>query len=1058
MIRYFAHHPTAANMLMVLFLALGLVSLPQLKRETFPDFAASQVQVQVPYPGATAEDIESAICRPLEDAITGIADLHEVRCEAREGMATAVAEMAEGADFARFLDDVKTEIDGIDNFPEDIETIVITQLGRMDRVVSIAITGPMADRDLKAYAEQMKDQLRARPGISQVAVQGFADSQLHIAVRRETLLAYGLSVDDVRRAVTDQGLDLPAGSIESRDREILIRFDDERQSVRALQDLVVVGAAAGGEVRLGELARVTDRFEDPEVRIEFDGRRAAVLQVTKTKQQDTLDVMAEVEAFLAEARATAPPGVRFQLTQNLSSIVEDRLTMLATNGLQGLVLVFLAMALFFRLRFAFWVAMGLPVAFLGALFFMGVLGLSVNMISMVALLIALGLLMDDAIVIAENIATKLAQGKDAMTAAVAGTAQVAPGVIASFLTTVAVFGPLAFLSGDIGKVLKVLPVVLILVLAVSLVEAFLILPRHLGHALSGHERDPPPRWRMRFEQGIDWLREQVVGRAVDGAMAGRYLFLGGVVALLIVTLAMMAAGVVKFRAFPDIEGDVMEARILLPQGTPLSRTQAVVAQITTALEQVNAEFTPGQPAGPDGEPAPLVQQVSVRYNTNPDAFEAGPHVATVSADLLTAERRAGSMQDYLNRWRALTGPVADVISLTFTEPTVGPGGRDLEIRLSGNDLDRLKAAAVALTDWLASYQGVQDMSDDLRPGKPEVALRLKDGATSLGVTAAMVARQVRDAFQGAQAREIQVGAGVHGETYEIEVGLADADRTSLRDLLDFRIQLPAGAQVPVSAVAELTESRGYARIQRIDGRRTITVYGQVDAESANAAEIVADTRERFIPELQARFPDVDFGFEGQARESRATGGSMLRGFGLGLLGVFLLLAFQFRSWLEPFAVMAAIPLALVGVVAGHLLMGLELSMPSIMGFVSLSGIVVNDSILLVEFLKIRVREGMSVPEAARRASRERFRAVLLTSVTTIAGLLPLLAERSLQAQVLIPLATSIVFGLLASTLLVLFVVPALFAVFDDLGWTSREKILAEEDSPTPARPGYLVSR
>ncbi|NBC14116.1 MAG: MMPL family transporter, partial [Gammaproteobacteria bacterium] len=727
-----------------------------------------------------------------------------------------------------------------------------------------------------------------------------------------------------------------------------------------------------------------------------------------------------------------------------------------TNGLQGLVLVFLAMALFFRLRFAFWVAMGLPVAFLGALFLMGVLGLSVNMISMVALLIALGLLMDDAIVIAENIATKLAQGKDAMAAAVTGTAQVAPGVIASFLTTVAVFGPLAFLSGDIGKVLKVLPMVLILVLAVSLVEAFLILPRHLGHALSGHERDTPPRWRMRFEQGIDWLRERAVGRAVDAAMAGRYLFLGGVVALLIVTLAMMAAGVVKFRAFPDIEGDVMEARILLPRGTPLARTEAVVAQITTALEQVNAEFTPEQPAGPDGEPAPLVQQVSVHYNTNPDAFEAGPHVATVSADLLTAERRAGRMQDYLNRWRALTGPVADVISLTFTEPTMGPGGRDLEIRLSGNDLDRLKAAAVALTDWLASYQGVQDMSDDLRPGKPEVTLRLKDGATSLGVTAAMVARQVRDAFQGAQAREIQVGAGVHGETYEIEVGLADADRMSLRDLLDFRIQLPNGAQVPVSAVAELTESRGYARIQRIDGRRTITVYGQVDAASANAAEIVADTRERFIPELEERFPDVDFGFEGQAREARATGGSMLRGFGLGLLGVFLLLAFQFRSWLEPLAVMAAIPLALVGVVAGHLLMGLELSMPSIMGFVSLSGIVVNDSILLVEFLKIRVREGMSVPEAARRASRERFRAVLLTSVTTIAGLLPLLAERSLQAQVLIPLATSIVFGLLASTLLVLFVVPALFAVFDDLGWTSREKILAEEDdSRRRTRVGYL---
>ena len=1039
MIHYFAHHPTAANLLMVLFLALGLFSLPQLQRETFPDFTPGEVQVLVPYPGAAAEDVEDAICRPIEDALDGIADLYEIRCEAREGSATAVAEMVEGADFARFLDDVKTEIDAIDRFPEDIETVIISQLGRTDRVVSIAITGPMADRDLKEFAEQVKDRLRRLPEVSQVEVSGFSDSQFRIVASREALLAYGLSVSDLARAVADQGLDLPAGSIETAEREILVRFGDQPRSVQQLEQLVVVGGPAGGEIRLGELAEVRDLFQDPEVRVEFDGRRAALLQVNKTKQQDTLDVMAAVEAFLADERARAPEGVRFSLTQNVSSIVEDRLTMLATNGLQGLLLVFLVMTLFFRLRFAFWVAMGLPVSFLGALFFMGVVGLSVNMISMVALLIALGLLMDDAIVIAENIATRLRAGADAMTAAVAGTREVAPGVIASFLTTVAVFGPLAFLSGDIGKVLKVLPMVLILVLAVSLIEAFLILPRHLGHALTGHEQDRQNRFRQRFEAGVDWMRERVVGCTVDRLVVWRYLFLGVVVALLLVTIGMLTAGLVKIRAFPDVEGDIIQARVLLPQGTPLARTESVVERIVSALEDLDDELAPLQP---DGER--LVQQVSVSYNSNPDAFETGTHVATVTADLLTAERRVGAMQDYINRWRELTGPVADVISLTFTEPTIGPAGRDIEIRLFGDDLNELKAAAVDLSGWLDDYAGVADITDDLRPGKPEVTLRLKGGATSLGVDAATIARQVRDAFQGVTAREVQVGR----EPYEIEVKLRETDRASLRDLMDFRIITAGGAQVPVSAVADIIESRGFARIQRVNGRRTITVYGQVDPDVANAAEIIADTRARFLSELRQRYPGVDFAFEGQARESAATGGSMLRGFGLGLLFVYLLLAFQFRSFLEPLAVMTAIPLALIGVVAGHLLLGLELSMPSIMGFVSLSGIVVNDSILLVEFLKLRVREGLDVPAAAMRASRERFRAVLLTSVTTIAGLLPLLAERSLQAQVLIPLATSIVFGLLASTLLILFVVPALFAVFADLGLTSQQKILAERDDLT----------
>jgi multidrug efflux pump subunit AcrB len=1032
MIRYFIHHPTAANLLMMALITIGLVSLPNLKRETLPDFSAHKVEVRVPYPGAAAADVEQAVCQRIEDALDGISDMDEISCEARESIAIAVAEMIEGGDFARFLDDVKTGVEAIDDFPEQTEPPVIQQLNRNDQVVAIAITGPMSERDLKTYAEGVRDRLRALPQVSQVELQGFSDHQLRVEVSRHALLAYGLSMTSLADIIARQSVDLPTGSIESRERELLLRFTDERRSVRELERLVVVGGGSGGEVRLGDIATITDLFEDEEERIEFNGRRAAQLMINKTKAEDALVVIDAVNAFLDEERRHAPPGVEYTLTQDHSSVVRDRLNMLLVNGWQGLILVFLTMWMFFRLRFAFWVAMGLPVAFLGGLFFMGLAGMSINMITMVALLIALGLLMDDAIVISENIASHLRQGKNAWNAAIDGVTQVLPGVRASFLTTVAVFGPLAFLAGDMGKVLQVLPVVLILVLSVSLIEAFLILPRHLAHALSHHEQDRTSRFRQRLEQRLDWLRDQVVGRAVDVSSRNRHLFIGTVLMLFLLTASMLAGGVVKFRAFPDIEGNVMQARVLLPQGTPLARTEAVAGRIVEALKQVDREFV--QPEGKT-----LLQAYNVRYNYNPDAFENGPHVVTISADLLTAEERVGSMDDYVDRWRQLSGDIPDVIALNFKEPVIGPGGLPIDIRLTGPDLDELKAASQALQGWLASYRGVMDLSDDLRPGKPEITLKLREGATTLNLDAATIANQLRDAFHGITASEVQAGE----ESYDIDLRLTPADRDSLGDLAGFRILTRAGDAVPLETVAEIREQRGYARIHRIDGLRTVTVQGDIDDRVANAAEIIADTERRFLPELRKRFPSIRVGQEGQAAESAATGRSMVRGFALGLFGVFLLLSFQFRSYLEPLAVMAAIPLAFIGVVWGHWLMGLDLSMPSIMGFISLSGIVVNDSILLVEFLKLRVRDGLEVSEAARQASRERFRAVLLTSVTTIAGLLPLLAERSLQAQILIPLAASIVFGLLASTLLVLFVVPALFTLFADIGLTSTEKIRRE---------------
>ena len=1042
MIKFFAEHPTAANLLMIFLVVIGVASLPGMKRETFPDFTPQEIEVRAAYPGASAEDIEDAICRRIEDAVDGIADVAEIRCQAMENAAIAVAKMAESGDFSRFLGEVKTEVEAIDDFPDLVEKPVIRQLGLVDNVVSIAVSGPMSTSHLKAYAEQLKERLQRKAGVSQVEILGFSEHQLQIRVSSEALRQYGVSVIDLANVIRAQNIDLPSGSVQTVERDFLVRFTDQRRTVGDLEQLIVIGASGStGELRLGDVATISDRFELDEDKYEYNGKRAALLRINKTKAQDTLDVMNVVATFVEREQQMAPPGVTFAVTQNISSIVSDRLQMLLRNGSQGLLLVLLVMWLFFRLRFAFWVSAGLPISFLGALFLMSVFGQSINMISMVALLIALGLLMDDAIVIAENIATHLHKGKSALNAAIDGTLQVMPGVLSSFLTSVAVFTPLAFLSGDIGKVLRVIPIVLITVLAVSLIEAFLILPHHLEHSLRGHENITPNRFRRRINDFIEWLRNEALGQVVDMVIHWRYVFLGFVFSLFLLTIGAIAGGHVKFLAFPEVEGDIIEARVLLPQGTPLWRTEAVVGQLIRALEAVNREFASQQPDG-----ASLIRDISVRFNQNMDAFESGAHVATVAADLLTAETRTGSVDDILARWRSHTGVLADVISISYKEPQIGPAGRAIELRLKGNDLGQLKSASLELQNWLAGYAGVLDLADDLRPGKPEIRLRLREGSLSFGVQASIIADQLRAGFFGTTVDEIQVGA----ESYEIDLRLQELDRSSIQDLLDFRIITADGDSVPLGSVVELEFNRGFARIHRIDRRRTVSVTGDVDVAIANAQQIVNDTIDNFVPELDRKYPEVDIGQQGQSAESAKTGSSMMTGFVMGLVGVFILLSFQFRSYIEPFAVMSVIPLAMVGVVWGHVVMGLDLSMPSMMGAVSLAGIVVNDSILLVEFLKLRAREGHEIPIAATMASRERFRAVLLTSLTTIAGLTPLLLEKSLQAQVLIPLATSIVFGLLSTTLLVLLVVPALFSVFSDFGWTSvqkeREKMAQTMDS------------
>ncbi|MCB1358389.1 MAG: efflux RND transporter permease subunit [Maritimibacter sp.] len=1023
MIRFFAGHPTIANLLMLIFLAAGLIAGPGLLRETFPRAAPSEVEVNVVYPGARAEDIETAICERIETALDAVTDLGTASCESREGLGRAVATMREGSDFRGFLAEVTAEVDAITDFPDRAERPSVRALGLTDFVASVAVTGPDHGPTLEAHAEELRTRMLRWGGIPMVDIRGFPTSEIRIDVAPAALRRFGVSIADVARAIGAESLDMPAGSLDGPDQSLLIRINEERRSPDALADIVVRASSGGGQVRLGEIAEITEGYADEAQAITLNGKPAAVLDVTKTRAEDSLETIDAINAFLDAARASAPPGVAYDVISDGATVIRERLSLVLVNGLQGLALVFAVLWLVFGVRFAFWVAMGLPVAFMGGVAIMAAAGLSLNLMTTIGLLIVIGLLMDDAIVISENIARLREAGRAPLDAAVEGASQVFGNVLASFATTAMIFGSLAFLKGDLGAVLRVVPAVMLFVLTVSLIEAFLILPHHLLHSLE-HKRQS--RVATRIEAGIGWLRD-ATGRLADRLIRARYAVVGLALAILFVAIAQIAGGTLKFTAFPEIDGDTIEARVLLPQGTPQERTDAVVASIVAGLDRVNARLAPDQPEGAD-----LVRSVTVFNGVNRDAFESGAHVATVSVDLLPSSLRTLRPDPIMAAWRDEVGALPDVVALKYAESTIGPAGIALDMRLKGDDLDTLKSAATELTGWLASYDGVTSVMDDLRPGKRELRITLKDTAGPMGVTAAMVADQLRAAYQGSTISEIQSG----GQAIEVTARLDPTAAADLRTFDEFAVTRTDGTTIPLSVVAAVETGRGVARINREDGRRTVTVQGTIDTGVANANAIVSDTLARFVPELRARYPDLILDVEGQRAEAATTQVSMMKGFVIGLFGVFALLSFQFRSYVEPIVVMLVIPLALAGAIFGHMLMGLDFSMPSLLGYVALAGVVVNNSILLVEFIKHEHGDAESVAEAASQAVRARFRAMLLTTTTTLAGLIPILTETSLQAQILVPLVASLVFGLVAASLVVILVLPAVYAILDDFGLTT----------------------
>ena len=1011
---------------MLVLCAAGLLTLPLLQRETLPDVSKVTVQVQVVYPGASPEEVYDEVVDPLSEALEGVVNLNELRSEARDSLGLIYAEMQDSGDAPVFQAEVEAAVNSVIDLPSLSERPIVRRTDLTQPGLVVAVAAPMPELRLKEYLEALKEQLLHLDEISSVDVAGFSQTLIRVEVDRERLRHYGISASELVRRVSSQSRSTPLGEVQSNGRLLRLRLKEERRDIAGLEELVVVERPDGSSVKLMELATIRTVLEEPHDRVELNGQRGGLLVIRKTRSEDIIKIQRATKAFM-KAEMERRPQTEMLLVRDGGDIVQQRLSLLARNAFQGLILVFIALWVFFDTRLSFWVAMSLPVSFLGAFAVVPFTGLTINMLTSTGLLLALGLLMDDGIVIAESINDRRKAGMSSVDAAVEGTRAVGAGVFSSFITTLCVLGPLAFISGDIGKILRVLPLMLILVVAVSLVEAFWILPNHLAHAL----HQPRDRgWRRHVDRLVDLFQDRVLIPVVGFLVKFRYISAGTAVGVFLATLSLIAGGKVGVDVFPALEGDIVVARIQMAPETPLARTTEAVEHVHRALLATEEETSPNRD---------LIRYLYVEYGKNPDANDTGEHLATLTARLYPAGERDVRLARFFETWRKHVGLLPDAVQVTLREPNLGPGGRDLEFRLEGVGLEELLQASREVVNYMDQFDGVSNMSTDIRRGQRRLELTQKAGALGSGLDGNALSDQLRTSFQGQQAYQFQL----RGIQNEVEVRFSEPSRTGT-ELDRFQAILNNGGSAPLESFVTQKMGQGWSRIPSIDGRLTVTVAGDLDDQKVTSRPLIAALQDNLLPELQERHPGLKLRLAGRAEDGQKTAKSMARAGLVGLLGVFFLLSYQFRSYFEPLVVMVAIPFSLVGVIWGHYLFGLSITLPSVMGFLSLGGVVVNDSILLVLYLKELRANGVEAREATLQASRRRFLPIFLTTITTIAGLSPLLFETSLQAQILIPLANAVCFGLMSATLLIVLAVPCLYNICDDFGLTQSVAGISEE--------------
>ena len=1007
-IAWMVRHRVAPNVLMAFLVGGGILGALFIKKEVFPEYELDLVTVRVSYPGASPEEVEQGIILSVEEAVRGLEGVKEVTSRAGEGGGSVTIEIAAGEDRQRIYQDIQQQVDRIRTFPEDIERPVVSLLASRRQVLSLQVYGKTTEWALRDVAEQVRDRLLQTGRVTVVELDGVRPYEVRIEVREAALRAHGLTLDRIARAIDASSVELPGGGVKTEGGEILLRFAERKDWARQFADIPVLASAGGSVLRLGDIADVRDTFEERDYEETFDGMPTVEIEVFRVGDETPTGVSDAVRAALAEMEPDLPEGVHTAVRYDSAQMYRERLHLLTTDGLAGMVLVLLCLGLFLELRLAMWVSSGIVISFAGALLLLTGTDVSLNMITMFAFIIALGIVVDDAIVIGENIYELRERGVAPEDAAIAGTRDVAVPIGFSILTNIVSFLPLLLLPGSMGKIWSVIPIVVGLVFVVSWVESIFILPSHLAHVSSGS------RTRLggvlhRAQQAFSrlFLRavERFYGPVVRATLRWRYLTVAGAASLLLLVLAYALSGRMGFVLMPEVESDRAEVVAFLPYGSPVAKAREVRDRLEAAARRVAAEH--------GGEA--LCQGIYSSIDDNE---------VEIDVYLTPPEVRPLSTTEFARLWREAAGTIPGTESQRYDYGGGGPGGgAGVTAELSHRDVRVLDRAGAALAERLSEFPAVKDIDDGYVPGKPQLDFVLTEEGRSLGLTPADVARQVRNAFFGAEAVRQQRGRN----EIKVMVRRPEAERVSEYDIERLLIRAPSGRDVPLREIAEVRRGRAYTEIERRAGRRKVTVSANVEPAS-ETNRILASLKDEILPSLARDFPGLTWGFEGRQREMRDALDVMNLGFIAALGAIYVLLAIPFASYVQPLIVMTAVPFGIVGAVLGHLVMGYDLSVISLFGIIALAGVVVKDSLVLVDYANRRRREGMPPQEAIAAACVRRFRPILLTTLTTFVGLAPMIFETSRQARFMIPMAISLAYGILFATAITLILVPALYVI------------------------------
>ncbi len=1043
LVEWFARNGVAANLLAAVLIIGGVMNIFTLKQEVFPEFSSDMITISVPYRGAAPEEVEEGVCVKIEEAIRGLEGIKEVVSNASEGVGLVRAEVQPGADAAKLLDEIKSKVDAIETFPDETEEPVIEEVILKKQVLSIAVSGDVGETTLKRVAENLRDDLLLLPGITQVELANVRPYEVSVEVSEDALRKYVMTIDEVSMAIRRSSMDLPGGAIRSDGGEILLRAKGQAYRGVDFEKIVVRQLPGGAKILLGDVATVIDGFAETDQSSHFNGEPSSLVKVFRVGNQNAIDISNTVIEFVDNRQALMPAGVHIETWQDDSIYLRARISTLVRNGAQGLILVFFVLAIFLRFGLALWVSIGIPISFLGTFALMPQMNTSINVMSLFAFIVVLGIVVDDAIVVGENIHKHQHAGMTGLQGAVHGAQEMMVPVFFAVMTSVAAFYSLSGISGNTGQVLRVIPLVVMPTLIFSLVESLLILPAHLSH---GHANKEPRiaigrawrRFQGLFTSGLAWFIEMVYRPFLRRALRRRYLTMSVGFATFILTIGLISGGWIKFRFLPSVDGDYVAAMLTMPLGTPEDETRKVTSEIEAAVKRVKERVE-------KQEGKRVVKHVLSSIGSQPYKAEqenqpsnvglsgSGAHLGEITIELMPSEERTFQSAEIAKLWREEVGRVPGVEELIFTA-SIFSAGNTFDIQLEGKDIVSLQSAASELKDILAGYPGVIDISDSFRGGKDEVKLSLKPEAESLGIRLEDVARQVRQAFYGEEAQRIQRGR----DDVRVMVRFPEEARQSLGDLESMRIRTADGREIPFSEVAEADFGKGFASIRRVNQLRTINVKADVDESAAAPDAILEEIEKKFLNRLDELHPGVTYSYAGEKQQQNETMMGLMIGFVMALIGIYALLAIPFKSYLQPAIVMTAIPFGFVGAVWGHVITGRDVTILSMFGLVALTGVVVNDSLVMVDYVNRKRRDGLSLMKAVNTAGADRFRAILLTSMTTFAGLTPLLLEKSVEAQFLIPMAISLAFGVIFATGITLILVPSTYLILEDIKWFFRE--------------------